>query len=47
MGSNAEVAEAQVDGILLSGIKVELVSMEECWQKPRGKGVGSNSCVGR
>ena len=31
----------------LSGIKVEIVSMEECWHQPRGKGVGRKVCVGR
>ena len=30
LGRNAEVAEMQVDEIFLSGIDVELVSMEEC-----------------
>ena len=30
LGSNDEVAEMQVDGIFL-GIKVEIVSMDECW----------------
>ena len=31
LGRNAEGAEMQVDAISFSGIKVELVSMEECW----------------
>ena len=31
---------------ILLGVKVELVSMEECWYHPRGKGFGSNVCVG-
>ena len=30
-----------------SGINVELVSMEECWHQPGGKGVLMNVCVGR
>ena len=41
------MAETQVDEILLSGINVELVSLEECWHQPRGKVVGNNICVGR
>ena len=34
----------QVDEIFLSGIKVELVSTEECWHQPSVKGVGRNMC---
>ena len=30
LGRNSEVAEMQVDEIFLSGIKVEIVSMEKC-----------------
>ena len=37
----------QVDEIFLSGINVELVSMEECWHQPRGEGLGKNLCVSR
>ena len=44
---NAEVEEMQVYGIFLPCIKVELVSMEDCWHQPRGKGVQKNVCVGR
>ena len=40
------MAETQFDEICLAGIKVELVSMKECWNQPRGKGAGSNVCVG-
>ena len=47
MGRNTEVAETQFDEILLSGIKVDLVSVEECQHHPRGKIVGRNLCVGR
>ena len=41
------MTETQVDDISFSGIKVELVSMEECWHQPRGKIVGGKLCVGR
>ena len=47
MGRNDEVAETQVDEIFWSGIKVDLVSLEDCLCRPRGKGVGRNVCVCR
>ena len=47
LGRNAELSEMQVDDISISFIKVDLVSMEECWHQPRGKGVGRKLCVVR
>ena len=44
---NAEVVETQIDERCLSGIKAELVSMEECWNQKRGKGLDRKVYVGR
>ena len=40
LGSNAKVAETQVDEIFFIGIKVELVIMDKCWHQTRGKVFG-------
>ena len=41
------MVETQVDEIILSGIKAELVSMEDCWNQTRGKWIGGKVHVGR
>ena len=41
------MVETQVDERLFSGIKAELVSMEECRNQPRGKGIDGKLCVVR
>ena len=47
LGRNSEVAETQVDEIFLSGIKAEIVSMEECQNQRRGKGIGMKVYVSK
>ena len=41
------MVETQVDEIFLSGIKEELVRMDECWNQTRGKMIGGKVYVGR
>ena len=46
-GKNSKVEETKFDEGFLLGNKAELVSMEECWYQPRGKGFEGKLCVGR
>ena len=41
------MVETQVDETFLSGIKAELLSMEECRNQLRGKGIGGKVYVCR